>query len=148
MFRKRAVWLFVALSVVMVSGVAMAFGGHGGRGGDRAMFVLARAAGLTKAQIRTAFKNDSANLKTDRTNLKTARQALASCLVSGADCSSQASAFLSAKQALATETLSVWQGLFKGNPNPQNAAKVLGQLQQLQQQRMQIFQQAFAGGGQ
>ena len=145
MFRTRVVSLSIALLLVAASGVAMAHGG-GHRGGDRGLFVLAKAAGLTGSQIHTAFKSD-ANLATDRTNVKSTHQALVACLVTGADCTSQGTAYLSAKSALAQETLSVWQGLFKGNPNPTNAAAVLGQLQQLQAQRKQIFQQAFSGGG-
>jgi len=145
MFRTRVISLFIALSLVAASGVAMAQGG-GHRGGDRALFLLAKAAGLTGSQIRTAFKSD-ANLGTDRANVKSTHQALVACLVTGAACGSQATAYLGAKQALEQETLSVWQGLFLGNPNPSNAATVLSQLQALQAQRKQIFQQAFTGGG-
>jgi hypothetical protein len=147
MARVRMISLAAAvLALAVTSGTALAQGGHRGGGGEKGLFILAHAAGLTGSQIHAAFKADT-NLATDRTNLKTANQALTACLVSGADCSAAGSTYLTAKQALAQEQLSVWQGLFKGNPNPANATVVLGQLQQLQQARKALFQQVFASGG-
>jgi hypothetical protein len=141
MMARRTISLAAAvLALAVASGTALAHGGHE-RGQD--MFMLAHAAGLTKTQIRTAFKADT-SLATDRTNVKTAEQALNTCLVSGADCSAAASTYLAAKQALSQEELSVWQGLFKGNPNPAKATAVLGQLQQMEQARKQLHEQAFA----
>jgi len=66
------------------------------------------------------------------------------CLASGSgNCDSQISAFASAQQALTTEKYKVWEGVFKGAPNAGKATTLLGQMQQLKQQRHAIFQQAF-----
>jgi hypothetical protein len=94
------------------------------------MWLLARAAGLNRSQIASAFKNDT-NLKTDRANLKTAHEAMMSCLVSGKDCTSQISSFSNSLQTMAQERMTVWQSLFKTAPNPSQAASVYSQLQQL-----------------
>jgi len=142
--RKKVVSAVVALSLYAVAcGVAMAYGGgpRGGRGGDRNLFVLARATGLTHTQIKSAFATNRTTLKADHAALESARTNLDTCLVAGTDCTSQASAYLTAKQTAAKDKLSVWQGLFKGNPNPQKGAAVLQQLEQLQASRKQIFQQ-------
>ncbi len=116
-------------------------GRHRG-GGDGDLWLLAHAAGLSRSQIATAFKNDS-TLKTDRSNLRSVREALTTCLVSGSSCASQISAYASAHQALAQEEMTVWGTLFQGAPNAKQAATVLNQLRQLQAQRKQIFQQVF-----
>ena len=83
------------------------------------------------------------NLKTDFVNVKSTHQALIACLASGGTCDSQISAFAAAQQALTVEKYTVWEGLFKGAPNTSKATTLLGQTQQLQQQRHAIFQQAF-----
>jgi hypothetical protein len=134
-----------ALMLAATSGLALAhgFGGHG-RGGN--LGLLARAAGLTHSQIRSAFQSDT-NLKADRTNLRSAHQALISCLVSGGSCTSQVSAFSSALQTLSQEQMTVWANLFKSAPNLSQASNVYSQLQQLQSQRKQIIQGIFGSGG-
>lgn len=131
-----------ALMLAAACGPALARGWSGGGGGERSMFLLARAAGLTRDQVASAFKND-ANIKTDRSNLKTDQQAMVTCLVSGASCTTQISAYTTALQTLAQERMNVWQGLFKGAPNTKQASNVLTELQQLQAQRKQIMQQVF-----
>ena len=117
---------------------------HGRRGGDRQLFLLARAAGITHPQIATAFKADT-NLKTYHTNLKNARQAMIACLLSGANCGSQISTYASDSQLLTNEKLSVWNGLFEKTTSKQQAAaqNVLSELQQIQSERKSIFQQVF-----
>ena len=135
----------VAASALMMAAIcspALARGWSGDGGGERSMLLLARAAGLSRDQIVSAFKNDT-NLKTDRSNLKSAKEAVTTCLVSGASCTTQIAAYTSALQTLAQERMNVWQGLFKGAPNPKQASNVLTELQQLQAQRQQIVQQVF-----
>ncbi len=83
MYRTRAITVFVALSIVVASGAAMAFGGHRG-GGDRGMLMLAKAAGIPRSTIFAAFQ--SSNLKADHANLRTAKQNLAACLVTAGGC--------------------------------------------------------------
>jgi hypothetical protein len=137
-----------AIGVVLAAtcGLALAQGWHGhgggGPGGDGPLFMLAKVAGVDHSAIHTAFMGD-ANLKTDFANVKTAHQALIACVVSGGVCDNQISAFASAQQALTTEKYKVWEGLFKGAPNGGKATTLLGQMQQLEQQRHAIFQQAF-----
>ena len=104
--------------------------------------MLAKVAGIDHSTIHTAFKGD-ANLKTDFANVKSTHQALMTCLASGGACDSQISAFASAQQALTMEKYKVWEGLFKGAPNTSKSTALLGQMQQLEQQRHAIFQQAF-----
>jgi hypothetical protein len=144
--RKGVVSLVGVVSIIAVAAMhgaasAHGMGGHRG-GGDGNLWLLAHAAGLSRSQIATAFKNDS-TLKTDRSNLQSARDALTTCLVSGSSCASQISAYASAQQALAQEAMTVWGTLFQGAPNAKQAATVLNQLRQLQAQRKQIFQQVF-----
>jgi hypothetical protein len=135
------------VAVVVLHGAASAHGKGGHQcGGDGNLWLLARAAGLSRSQIATAFKNDS-NLKTDRSNLRIAREALTTCLVSGSSCPSQISAYASAHQTLAQERMTVWGTLFPGAPNAKQAATVFNQLKQLQAQRKQIVQQAFGSTG-
>jgi hypothetical protein len=131
-----------ALILMAASGMALARG-HGGHGMGGNLGLLARAAGLTHSQIRTAFQNDT-NLKTDRTNLKNAHEAVISCLLSGGSCTSQITAFSTALSTLATERMSVWEGLFKSAPNLSQASSVYSQLQQLQAQKKQIIQSIFS----
>jgi len=90
-----------------------------------------------------AFKSDAA-LKPDFESVKSTHQALVACLVSGTGtCDSQIAAFASAQQALTTEKYKVWEGLFKGAPNASKATTFLSQMQQLEQQKHAMFQQAF-----
>jgi hypothetical protein len=129
--------------------LAQGFGGHGhggGPGGDGQLFMLAKVAGVDHSKIHTAFKGD-ANLKTDFANVKSAHQALIACLASGGTCDTQISAFAAAQQALTVEKYTVWEGVFKGAPNSNKATALLGQLEQLHQQRKAVFQQAFGTPG-
>ena len=43
------------------------------------------------------------------------------------------------------EKYKVWEGLFKGAPNAAKATTLLGQMQQLQEQRHAMFQAASGG---
>jgi hypothetical protein len=124
--------------------LAQGFGGHrgGGPGGDGHLFMLAKVAGVDHSRMHTAFKAD-ANLKTDFANVKTTHQALTTCLASGGACDSQITAFANAQRDLTVEKYTVWEGLFKDAPNKSKSAALLGQMQQLEQQRHAIFQQAF-----
>ncbi len=159
MITKKVVAIAAAAAVLAVGvgayAMASAFGGgpgHGhGRGGG--FFLLARAAGISRSDIRTAFQNDAAQLQTDRTALKTDRENLVNCLVSNSSssgCSSQVTALVKAKQTAETDKLMLWEGLFASAPSKANAAKLLSGLQQLQPeeqqlrtQRKQLFQQVF-----
>jgi hypothetical protein len=72
MTRKGVVSLVGVVSIVAEAALFGAAsvqgrGGHRG-GGDGNLWLLARAAGLSRSQITTAFKNDSI-LKSDRSNL-------------------------------------------------------------------------------
>ncbi len=150
MFRTRAVSLFVVLSVVMASGVAMAQGGHRG-GGDRGIFMLAKAAGISRSAIFTAFK--SSNLKADHAALRAAKQNLAACLVTAGGCTNgQAAAYVSAETTLASDQANLWQGLFAAvaaatPANLTNAANFLAATQALQAQRKSTFQQYLGSPG-
>jgi hypothetical protein len=135
-------------------GMASAYGGghgywHGhGHGG---LFLLAKAAGISHTDIKTAFQNDATKLQADHAALKTAREGFINCLLSSSNtsatsCSTQATALVTAKQNAETDKLALWEGLFASAPNKANAANVLSQLQQLRAQRKQILQQAFGGG--
>ena len=145
--KRKVTRVAAAVGVVLAAtcGLALAQGWHGhggGPGGDGHLFMLARVAGVAHSKMHTAFKGD-ANLKTDFANVKSTHQALIACLASGGTCDSQISAFAAAQQALTVEKYTVWEGLFKGAPNTSKATTLLGQMQQLQQQRHAIFQQAF-----
>jgi len=146
--KRKASRVAAAIGVVLAAtcGLALAQGWHGhgggGPGGDGPLFLLAKVSGIDHSKIHTAFKGD-ANLKSDFGTVKTTHQALIACLASGADCSTQITNFASAQQTLTVEKYTVWEGLFKGNPNASKATALLGQLEQLQQQRKAIFQQTF-----
>lgn len=133
-------------------GMASAYGGgHGhfhGHGHGGGLFLLAKAAGISHTDIRTAFQNDATKLQGDHAALKTARENFINCLLSSSNtsatsCSTQASALVTAKQTAETDKLALWEGLFASAPNKANAANVLTQLQALRAQRKQIMQQAF-----
>lgn len=147
MTRKRLVsWTAAAAGIVLAAtcGVAAAHGMHGGgpRGGP--MGLLARAAGLSRAQIGTAFHNDP-NLKADFHKMMSTREAMATCIVKGASCKSEISAFANAQQKLTTDKMEVWQKLFQSpHANTKRATEVLGQLRSLRDQRHKIFEQVFA----
>lgn len=152
--KRKVSRVAAAVGVVLAAtcGLALAQGWHGrgggGPGGDGHLFMIAKVAGVDHSKMHTAFKGD-ANLKTDFANVRTTHQALIACLASGGTCDSQISAFAAAQQALTVEKYTVWEGLFKGAPNTSKATALLGQMQQLEQQRHAMFQQAFgpqAGG--
>jgi hypothetical protein len=119
MRRARTAWLIGGILVVATAAIcapALARGpkGHGGGSHDGQLWLLARAAGVPRTQIMTAFQND-ANLKSDFANVRTTRQALQACLLSSPNsCSSQISAFGSAVQALSQERMNVWATVFVG----------------------------------
>jgi len=147
MSRTRAVSLFVVLSVVVASGVAMAQGHRGG--GDRGMLMLAKAAGISRSAMFTAFK--SSNLKADHAALRTAKQNLAACLVTAGGCTTgptgQIAAYVTAETTLATDQANLWQSLFASAPNLPNAAAFLGAAQQMQAARKAAFQQYLGSPG-
>src|SRR6202023_3179795 len=101
---------------------ALAYGHHGHHG-DMQYGMLAHEAGLSRDQIHSAFKGDTA-LKTDFQNLKNAKKAMDTCIVAG-NCTSgptgQIAAYANAQQALTQEKMTVWQGLFAGAPNKAQA---------------------------
>lgn len=135
--------MVVATAAICAPALARGPKGHGGGSHDGQLWLLARAAGVPRTQIMTAFQND-ANLKSDFANVRTTRQALQACLLSSPNsCSSQISAYGSAVQALSQERMNVWATVFGGASNLQQAATVQGQLDQLHAQRKQIFQQIF-----
>jgi len=152
--KRKASWMVAATGVVLAAtcGLALAQGWHGhggGPGGDGKLFMLSKVAGVDHSQMHTAFKGDAA-LKTDFGNVKTTHQTLTTCLVSGTgSCDNQIAAFANAQQALTMEKYKVWEGLFKGASNASKANTMLGQMQQLEQQKHAMFQEAFgdkAGG--
>jgi len=148
MKRARTASLIAGVLVVATAaiyGQALARGpkGHGGGGHDGQLWLLARAAGLTRTQITTAFQNDT-NLKSDFSNVRSTLQAVQSCLLSTPNtCSSQITAYGSALQTASQERMTTWANLFASAPNLTQASTVQGQLQQLRAQRKQIFQQIF-----
>lgn len=139
-------WFGAALLVAAISAPALA---HERRGGGE-MKLLARAAGISKSDIHSAFKADP-NLKADFKNLRSTRDAMNKCIVSGGSCSNEISAYSGAVQKLEQERMQVWQKLFQNAPNRKQAAATLGQLDQLKTERRQIIKQALAnqpGSGQ
>ncbi len=139
-------FLGAAALIAAVGAPAFAHGMHGGH----EMGLLARAAGISRSDIHSAFKND-ANLKSDFQNVRTTRDAMNKCIVSGGSCSNEISAYSGAVEKLTQERMQVWQKLFQNAPNRKQAAATMGQLEQLRTQRRQIIKQALAnqgGGGQ
>ena len=135
----------VGAMLVIACGAALAqgFGGHrGGMGGDGSLFLLAKAAGVDHSKMHAAFKGN-ANLKSDFQNVKSTHQALITCLASGGSCDSQISNFAAAQQTLTVEKYKLWEGVFKGAPDTAKSTALLGQMQQLEQQRHAVFKQAF-----
>ena len=149
MFRTRAASLFIALSFVVLSvavasGLAMAQGHRGG--GNRGIFMLAKAAGISRSTIAAAFM--SSNLKADHANLRIAKQNLAACLVTAGGCTNgQVAAYVLAAQTLAQDQANLWQSLFATAPNLPNAAAFLAATQALQAQRKSTFQQYLGSPG-
>lgn len=129
-------WLGAAALVAAISAPALA---HEHRGGE--MRLLARAAGISKSDIHSAFKSDP-NLKADFKNVRSSRDAMNKCIVSGGSCSNEISAYSGAVQKLEQERVQVWQKLFQNAPNRKQAAATMGQLEQLKTERHQIVKQA------
>lgn len=148
MTRKRLLsWTAASAGIVLAAtcGVAAAHGmrGPGGPGGGP-MFLLARAAGLSHTQIRTAFHNDP-NLKTDFSKMRNTREAMVTCIAKGGSCTNEISAFANANHKLITDKMGVWQKLFQSpHANTKQATAVLGQLRELRDQRHKLFRQVFA----
>jgi hypothetical protein len=143
--RRKSILLLVGITSVVAVGTiyAEAFAhGRAGRwgGADGDLRLLARAAGLNRTQITSAFKSD-ANLKTDWSNLQSARTTLVSCLVTNGSCASQISSYASAQQALAQARMTVWSSLFQSAPDLKPAATMQKDLQQLRDQRKRVFEQ-------
>ncbi|HZO80144.1 MAG TPA: hypothetical protein VFB33_00490 [Candidatus Binataceae bacterium] len=144
--RRTALWSAAAAGLILAAtcGAAAAHGMGGGHGGDRQMWLLGHAAGLSHQQIGAAFHNDP-NLKTDFTNLRHTREAAISCIAKGGSCASEISAYANAKQVLTAEKLGVWEKLFQTpGANTTQSTAVLGQLRNLREQRHKLFEQIFA----
>ncbi len=131
-----------ALALAATCGSALAFGHHGHRGGDMQLGLLAHAAGISRDQIRSAFKNDAA-LKTDFEATRKAKTAMDACIVAGT-CTNEVATYAAAEQALTQEKMTVWQNLFKNAPNKAQAVSLKGQMDQLKEQKHQIMRQAFS----
>ena len=146
MNKKTLVSIVSGVSALVLAATclpALAFGHHAHhRGGDMKFALYAHAAGLTREQIRSAFKNDAA-LKTDIMNLKTARKAADACVVAGSCNNNEVVTYASAQQALTQEKLTVWQNLFKNAPNKTAATSLKSQLDSLNAQKRQLLRQAF-----
>jgi hypothetical protein len=118
-----------ALALAATCGPALAFGphghGHGHHGGDMQYFLLARAAGITGAQIHQAFETAGPTLKEDFQTLKTDKAAVDACIIAGTagGCSTQIGKYITAQNALTQEKLSIWQGLF-ATPGLNNTAAI------------------------
>jgi len=133
-----------ALALAATCLPALAYGHHGfghHHGGDVEFALYAHAAGLSRDQIHSAFKND-ATLMTDFQNFRNAKVAMDSCLVAGS-CNNEIATFASAQQAVTQEKLTVWQNLFKNAPNKGAAVSLKTQLDALNTQKHQAMHQAF-----
>jgi hypothetical protein len=133
----------LALALAAGSVPALAHG-MGAARGDRGLFMLAKAGGVTHSQIHQAFSSDT-KLKTDFQNMRTARENLTKCLVTGASCSDQINALASAQSAMTQEKMTVWNSLFQSAPNKQQAASVKTKMDQLREEKHALMQQVFKG---
>ncbi len=150
MSEKRKVSRMAAtIGVVLAAtcGLALAQGWHGhgggGRGGDGQLFLLARAAGVSKSTLASAFHGNT-TLHNDFSTLRSAHQAVISCLVSApstSTCGSAITAYETAQTQLTKDKLAAWQGVFAAAPNLSNASTVLGQLQALKTQEHALQEQ-------
>ena len=121
MSEKRKVSRMAAtIGVVLAAtcGLALAQGWHGhgggGRGGDGQLFLLARAAGVSKSTLASAFHGNT-TLHNDFSTLRSAHQAVISCLVSApstSTCGSAITAYETAQTQLTKDKLAAWQGVF------------------------------------
>jgi hypothetical protein len=133
-------------------GMASAYGGgHGhwhGHGHGGGFFLLAHAAGISSSTIRSTFQGGGTQLQGYRAKVKADRQALITCLLSTpTNCTGVVTQYLTDKQAAESYKLSVWETLFAGaSPTGlTNAQTLLSDLQKLQTERKQDFQQVFGG---
>jgi hypothetical protein len=146
MTRKTIISMVSGASALVLAATcipAMAYGRHGHHGGDMKLGMLAHAAGVTREQIRTAFKSDT-NLKTDFLALKNAKKAMDACVIAGACNNGEIAAFANAQSALTQEKMTVWQGLFKGAPNDAQAISLKAQLDSLNAQKHSLMHQSFS----
>jgi hypothetical protein len=132
-----------ALALAATCGSALAMGHHGHHhGGDMEYGMLAHAAGVSGQTIHSTFKNDS-TLKSDFQNLRAAKKAVDACIISGASCTSQITAYASAQSALTQQKLNDWQTIFAGAPNKGAATSLKSQLDDLNAKKHQLLKQAF-----
>ena len=148
MNRKSALAMvsgLAALALAATCAPALAFGphGHGHRGGDMKLGLLAHAAGVSGETIHSTFKND-ATLKTDFANLRSAKKAADACVIAGACNNGEIAAYASAQSALTQQKLTDWQTIFAGAPNKGAASTLKGQLDALNLQKHQLLHQAFS----
>lgn len=166
--KRKVSRVATAIGVVLAATCGLALASHGwhghgggGRGGDGQLFLLARAAGVSKSTLASAFHGNT-TLHQDFSTLRTAHQGVISCLVSSAvtsgGCATAIATYEGAQAQLTKDKLAAWQGVFAAaSPtNLANASSVLAQLQALktqehalQQQKHQILKGIFgaqAGG--
>jgi hypothetical protein len=145
MNRTKLLAMVSGLSVLALAATclpASAYGRHGNHHGDMQLGLFAHAAGVSKDQIHSAFKNDAA-LKTDFQSLKSAKKAMDTCIVAGTCSNGEIAAYAKAQSTLTQEKMTVWQGLFAGAPNKAQAISLKGQLDSLTAQKHQIMRQVF-----
>lgn len=165
--KRKVSRVATAIGVVLAATCGLALASHGwhghgggGRGGDGQLFLLARAAGVSKSTLASTFHGNT-TLQGDFSALRTAHQGVISCLVSSAvtsgGCASAITAYETAQTKLTADKMAAWQGVFAApGLNLANASSVLTQLQALktqehalQQQKHQILKGIFgaqAGG--
>ena len=88
--KRKVSRVATAIGVVLAATCGLALASHGwhghgggGRGGDGQLFLLARAAGVSKSTLASAFHGNT-TLHQDFSTLRTAHQGVISCLVSSA----------------------------------------------------------------
>jgi hypothetical protein len=149
--KQKASWVAAATGVVLAATCGLALASHGwhghgdgGRGGDGPLFLLARAAGVSKTTLASTFHGNT-TLHSDFSTLRTDRQAMITCLVSSAvtsgGCTTAISNFEGAQAQLTKDKLAAWQGVFAAAPNLGNASTVLAQLQALKTQEHALQEQ-------
>jgi hypothetical protein len=152
MVRKRAVIGMVAAAGIALAatyGLAFAqgWGGHGGPGhGDRVLGLLARAGGVSRSTIKSAFQAQGATLKSDFQTLHADKLAVLTCLIGGSptNCTSQINAYQSAQQKLESDKIGVWQTIFSSPSfNPSQAQSTWQSLQSLEQQKRTLLKGIF-----
>ena len=132
--------------VLATGSLALAHGGFSGhRGHHMQLGLLARAAGVSRSDIGSAFHGNQ-TLESDFAAVKSAHTALINCLVSpmvqsSGGCGGDISALANAQAKLSTDRLTAWEGLFAKAPNLSNANTVLGELNNLKTQEQALHQQ-------